>query len=399
MLSLHGISYRVAGRTLLDNVSVNIPAGRRVGLVGPNGAGKSTLFRIITGELAPDGGEVSFIKGTSLGYVRQDLPDDGTSILDIVVSADEERAQLMKEAETSEDMDRISFIYERLEAIGAYDAPSRAASILAGLGFSDEAQKQPLSSFSGGWRGRVALACVLFRQPNVLLLDEPTNHLDIESMVWLENFLMRYRETMVIISHDRDILNKTVDHILHLDNQKLVLYTGNYDAFERRRAERLMNQQALHEKQVAQKAQMMKFVDRFRAKASKARQAQSRLKAIERMDIVDAVIAERVTAFTFPESKEMKPPLIRLDNIDAGYAPNKPILRKLNLTINPDDRIALLGANGNGKSTLVKILADRLKPLAGEVHKSGKLKVGYFAQFQTDELDATLTPFDTLRAA
>ena len=399
MLSLHGISYRVAGRTLLDNVSVNIPAGRRVGLVGPNGAGKSTLFRIITGELAPDGGEVSFIKGTSLGYVRQDLPDDGTSILDIVVSADEERAQLMKEAETSEDMDRISFIYERLEAIGAYDAPSRAASILAGLGFSDEAQKQPLSSFSGGWRGRVALACVLFRQPNVLLLDEPTNHLDIESMVWLENFLMRYRETMVIISHDRDILNKTVDHILHLDNQKLVLYTGNYDAFERRRAERLMNQQALHEKQVAQKAQMMKFVDRFRAKASKARQAQSRLKAIERMDIVDAVIAERVTAFTFPESKEMKPPLIRLDNIDAGYAPNKPILRKLNLTINPDDRIALLGANGNGKSTLVKILADRLKPLAGEVHKSGKLKVGYFAQFQTDELDATLTPFDTLQAA
>jgi ATP-binding cassette subfamily F protein 3 len=242
----------------------------------------------------------------------------------------------------------------------------------------------------------VALACVLFLQPNVLLLDEPTNHLDIESMVWLENFLMRYRETLIIISHDRDILNKTVNHILHLENKKLVLYTGTYDEFERRRAERLMSQQALHDKQVAQKAHLMKFVDRFRASAAKARQAQSRLKAIERMDIVDAVIAERVTAFRFPEPTTMKPPLIRLDHIDAGYIKGKPVLRNLNLTINPGDRIALLGANGNGKSTLIKILSGRLAPMAGEIHKSGKLKVGYFAQFQTEELDATLTPFETL---
>ncbi len=236
-------------------------------------------------------------------------------------------------------------------------------------------------------------------QPNVLLLDEPTNHLDFESLVWLENFLMRYKETLVIISHDRDILNKTVDHILHLENQKLVSYTGNYDQFERRRAEKLMNQQAMHEKQQAQKAQMMKFVDRFRATASKARQAQSRLKAIQRMDIVDAVIAERVTAFTFPEPKEMKSPLIRLDHVDAGYSAGKPVLHNLGLTINHNDRIALLGANGNGKSTLVRILSSRLAPLAGEIHKSGKLKVGYFAQFQTDELDVELTPFETLQAA
>ncbi len=330
--------------------------------------------------------------------VRQDFEDEISSILDVVLASDTERTELLKEAEITEDVDRIGYIYERLNEINAYEAPSRAASILSGLGFSDEAQIQPITAFSGGWRARVALASVLFRQPNVLLLDEPTNHLDFESLVWLENFLMRYRETLIIISHDRDILNKTVDHILHLENSKLVQYTGNYDQFERRRAEKLMNQQSLHEKQMAQKAHLMKFVDRFRATASKARQAQSRLKAIEKMDIVDAVIAERVTAFTFPEPQPMKSPMIRLDHVDAGYGTGRPVLRQLNLTVNQDDRIALLGANGNGKSTLVKILSGRLAPLAGEIHKSGKLKVGYFAQFQTDELDVELTPFETLQA-
>jgi len=399
MLSIQNLTYRIGGRTLLDNVSANIPAGHRVGLVGPNGAGKSTLFKLIAGELASDGGEISLIRGASLGMVRQDLPEDDTPIIDIVLAADAERTALLQEAETTEDVDRIGYIYERLNEINAYEAPSRAASILAGLGFSEPAQTSPISSFSGGWRARVALAAVLFRQPNVLLLDEPTNHLDFESLVWLENFLMRYRETLIIISHDRDILNKTVDHILHLENQKLVQYTGNYDQFERRRAEKLMNQQALHDKQQAQKAHLMEFVDRFRAKASKARQAQSRLKAIERMDFVDAVIAERVTAFTFPEPKEMKSPLIKLDHVDAGYVAGRPVLRNLGLTINHDDRIALLGANGNGKSTLVKILSGRLAPLAGTIHKSGKLKVGYFAQFQTDELDVNLTPFEAMQEA
>jgi ATP-binding cassette, subfamily F, member 3 len=399
MLSLQDLSYSVGGRTLLNNVSVNIPAGHRVGLVGPNGAGKTTLFKLISGELAADGGRVALIKNASIGMVRQDLPEDDTPLIDIVLAADTERAALMKEAETTEDMNRIGYIYDRLNEIGAYDAPSRAASILAGLGFDESAQMRSISSYSGGWRARVALAAVLFRQPNVLLLDEPTNHLDFESMIWLENFLMRYRETLIIISHDRDILNKTVNHILHLENQKLVQYTGNYDQFERHRAEKLMNQQALHDKQQAQKARMMKFVDRFRATASKARQAQSRLKAIERMDLVDAVMAERVTAFTFPEPKEMRSPLIRLEKVDAGYSPDKPILKKLDLHINHSDRIALLGANGNGKSTLIKLLSDRLAPLNGHIHKSAKLKVGYFAQFQTDELDLTLTPFTIMQEA
>ena len=398
MLSIQNLTYRVAGRTLLDNVSVNIPSGHRIGLVGLNGTGKSTLFKLISGDLDADGGEVSLIRGASLSMVRQDFPDEHSPILDIVLAADTERTQLLAEAETTEDPERIGEIYERLNEINAYEAPSRAASILAGLGFDEAAQTQPVSAFSGGWRARVALAAVLFRQPNVLLLDEPTNHLDFESLVWLENFLMRYRETLIIISHDRDILNKTVDHILHLDNRKLVQYTGNYDQYERRRAEKMLNQQTMHDKQQAQKAQMMKFVDRFRATASKARQAQSRLKAIEKMDIVDAVIADRITAFTFPQPKEMKSPLIKLSHVDAGYD-DKVILRNLNLTINHTDRIALLGANGNGKSTLVKIISDRLAPMAGELHKSGKLKIGYFAQFQTDELDVTMTPFEIMQAA
>lgn len=399
MLSIQNLTYRIGGRTLLDNVSVNIPAGHRVGLVGPNGAGKSTLFKIISGELAADGGEIALLRGMSLGMVRQDLPEDETPIIDVVLAADTERTALLKEAETTEDIDRIGYIYERLNEIDAYEAPSRAASVLSGLGFSEAAQQSPINSFSGGWRARVALAAVLFCQPNVLLLDEPTNHLDIESLMWLENFLMRYRETLIIISHDRDILNKTVDNILHLENKKLVYYSGNYDQFERRRAEKLMNQQALREKQMAQKAHMMKFVDRFRASAAKARQAQSRLKAIEKMDIVDAVIADRVTAFSFPDPKELKSPLIKLDHVDAGYAPGKPVLKKLNLTINKDDRIALLGANGNGKSTLIKIISDRLTPLTGEIHRAGKLKIGYFAQFQTDELETNLTPFETIKEA
>ncbi len=400
MLFITDLTYRIAGRTLLDKVSLSIPAGHRVGLVGPNGTGKSTLFKLISGELSSDGGEITLIKGATMGMVRQDLPDDDTTLIDIVLAADTERAELFKEAETASDPDRIGEIFTRLEEIQAYDAPSRAATILAGLGFNDEAQNSAISSFSGGWRARVALAAALFRQPNLLLLDEPTNHLDFEAMVWLENFLMRYEHTIVIISHDRDILNKTVNHIVSLENQKLVSYTGNYDQFERKRAERLMGQQALHEKQMAQKAHMQKFVDRFRASAAKARQAQSRLKMIEKMDIVDAVMAERVSAFNFPKPQdEGKSPLIVLDEVDIGYSPDKPVLRNLDLRIDHDDRIALLGANGNGKSTLVKLLSGRLSPLKGKMRTSGKIRVGYFAQFQTDELDEDMTPLQIMQNA
>ncbi len=399
MLFIQDLTYRIAGRVLLDKASVSIPAGRRVGFVGPNGTGKSTLFKLIAGEIAPDGGEISLIRGASMGMVRQDLPDDDTTLIDIVLAADTERAELLIEAETATDPERIGYIYTRLEEIDAYGAPARASTILAGLGFNEAAQNSPISSFSGGWRARVALAAALFRKPNLLLLDEPTNHLDFEAMIWLENFLMRYSETLIIISHDRDILNKTVDHIVHLEHQKLVLYSGNYDEFERRRAEKMLGQQALREKQLAQKAHMMKFVERFKAKASKARQAQSRLKMIEKMDIVDAVMADRVTAFVFPEPEEQKSPLITIEAVDAGYTPGKPVLKNLNLRIDDDDRIALLGANGNGKSTLVKLLSGRLAPMAGEIHKSGKLRIGYFAQFQTDELDVNETAFETMKDA
>lgn len=397
MLFIQDLTYRIAGRILLDKTSLSIPAGHRVGLVGPNGTGKSTLFKLISGELVADGGDISLIKGASMGMVRQDLPDDDTPLIDIVLAADTERAELFAEAETTTDPDRIGYIYTRLDEIRAYDAPARAAMILAGLGFDDAAQNSPISSFSGGWRARVALAAALFREPNLLLLDEPTNHLDFEAMVWLENFLMKYQHTLVIISHDRDILNKTVDHIVHLENQKLTLYSGNYDHFEHKRAERMLGQQALREKQLAQKAKMMAFVDRFGAKASKAAQAQSRLKMIAKMDIVDAVMADRVTAFTFPEPEEEKSPLIVLEAVDAGYAADKPVLKKLDLRIDGDDRIALLGANGNGKSTLMKLISGRLPQLAGEIHKSGKLRVGYFAQFQTDELDVALTPYQVMQ--
>jgi ATP-binding cassette subfamily F protein 3 len=397
MLSVRNLTFRIAGRTLLEKTSFNIPTGRKVGLVGPNGTGKSTLFKLISGEFTPDEGEISMVSRATFGMVRQDLPEDDTTLIDIVLSADTERAELLKEAETTEDMERIGYIYARLEEINAYEAPSRAASILAGLGFNDAAQNSPISSFSGGWRMRVALAAVLFRDPDLLMLDEPTNHLDFEAMVWLENYLINYKKTLVIISHDRDILNKTVDHILHVDQLQITSYTGNYDQFERRRAEKAMNQQALHEKQMAQKAHMMKFVDRFRAKASKARQAQSRLKMIEKMDIVDAVIAERVTAFVFPQPTKLPSPMITLDAVDAGYEKGKPILRHLDLRIDMDDRIALLGANGNGKSTLVKLLSGNLPPLKGVVDKASKLKIGYFAQHQTDELDVTQTPYEIMK--
>ncbi len=396
MLNIQNLTYRVAGRVLLDKTSVNISAGHRVGLVGPNGAGKTTLFKLITGEITPDDGQITLLRGASLGIVSQHVDDDERSLVQIVLDADTERAALLAEAETATDGERIGEIYERLMAIGAYDAPARAATILSGLGFDAAAQEKSLSDFSGGWRARVALAAALFRQPNLLLLDEPTNHLDVESILWLEGFLARYQGTLIIISHDRDILNKTVTQILHLDQCKLISYTGSYDDFERRRAERLLNQQALYEKQQAQRAHMQSFVDRFRAKASKARQAQSRLKALERMDVVDAVLADRTTRFTFPQPDNLRSPLVRLENVKVGYG-DKAILNKLNLRIDQDDRIALLGSNGNGKSTLVKLLAGKIAPMGGEKFTTSKLKVGYFAQFQTDEMDVTQTAYQTLQ--
>ncbi len=393
VLNISRLSYRVAGRTLIDNSSINISSGWHVGIVGLNGTGKSTLFKIIMKELEMDGGTITTNPRHRIGMVRQDMPDVDTPLIDLVLEADVERTALLRETETMEDPMRMADVYARLDEIEAHSAPARAAVILSGLGFSAEQQTQPFSSFSGGWRMRVALAAVLFSQPEVLLLDEPTNHLDLEAIIWLEGYLATYPHTMLIISHDRDLLNKCVDHIVHLYDKKLTTYTGNYDTFERERASKLELQQKSHEKQTAQRAHIQKFIDRFKAKASKARQAQSRIKMLEKMDVVDAVIADRGMRFTFPQPDKLPSPLISINKVNIGYTPGKPVLREIDDTIDMDDRIALLGANGNGKSTLIKLIAGKLSPQVGELVKSGKLKIGYFSQHQTDELNLDSTPF------
>lgn len=393
MLTISNLTYRIAGRTILEGASATIPQGWKVGVVGINGAGKSTLFKLITGDLQLDGGDIQLSDRATMGIVRQDIPDSDTPLLDIVLEADTERTALMKAAETEEDPYKLSDIYERLMDKDAYAAPAKASAILAGLGFREAQLAQPISAFSGGWRMRVALAAALFQQPDFLLLDEPTNHLDLEAIMWLESYLADYPHTVMIISHDRELLNTCADHILHVDDKKLTLYTGTYDTFERERAEKRASQQKLHEKQSAQRAHMQAFIDRFKAKASKAKQAQSRLKMLEKMDVVDAVMAERTVKFTFPNPEDLTPPLFTMDKVDVGYTAGHPILKGLNEQIDMDDRIALLGANGNGKSTLIKLIAGKLAPMGGDVRKSSKLRIGYFSQHQTDELDVHATPY------
>lgn len=396
MLTISNITYRIAGRLIFEDANATIMENWKVGLVGPNGAGKSTLFKLIAGELHADGGEISLSDRYSFGMVRQDLPDDDTPLLEVVLAADTERARLMKESETEEDPNKLGDIFERLIEIDAYAAPSRASIIMAGLGFKEAQLQDPISSLSGGWKMRVALAAALFRQPDVLLLDEPTNHLDLEAVMWLEGYLATYPKTLFVISHDRELLNKCVDHVLHVENKGLTAYTGNYDTFERERAERLNLQQKMHEKQKAQRAHMQAFIDRFKAKASKARQAQSRMKALEKMDVVDAVMAERGLTFRFPQPEELPPPIISIDNADVGYAKGKPVLRSITERIQPDDRIALLGANGNGKSTLMKLIAGELEALVGEVSRTNKLRIGYFSQHQADQFDLDESPYQAL---
>ena len=398
MIDLKNITYRIAGRTLIDKSSLSIPDGHHVGLIGQNGTGKSTLFKLINKEIELDSGDIIMSPSSVLGIVRQDLQDDDTSLLDVVLNADIERKMLLEEAEIATDANRISEIYTRLSDIHAYEAPSKASIILSGLGFSIEDQGRSINNFSGGWKMRVALAAALFCEPDLLLLDEPTNHLDFEAIIWLEDYLIKYPKTYIIISHDRDTLNKTVDHIIHLDQLKLTLYKGNYDQFEEAHAQKRMGHQALFEKQQAHKKKMMDFVNRFGAKASKAKQSQSRLKALERMDMVDALITERSTTFKFPEPEDIPSPIITIDKADVGYETDKPVLENINIGISSDSRIALLGANGNGKSTLIKLISGKLNESNGSITKNKKLRVGYFAQHQTDELDLSFTPFETLRS-
>ena len=399
MLHINDLTYRIGERTLFDQATVALSQGHKVGLVGRNGTGKTTLFRLILGELSVDGGSVRARKGARVGTVAQEAPGGNASLLETVLAAHGERTALLDEAETVTDPHRIAEVHTRLADIDAHAAPARAAAILAGLGFDEEAQQRPCSDFSGGWRMRVALAAVLFSEPDLLLLDEPTNHLDLEATMWLENYLASWRGTVLVISHDRTLLNKSVDGIIHLQGGKLTRYAGNYDRFERTRRENLILQSKMQKKQQAQMKHIQSFVDRFRAQANKARQAQSRLKMLARMQPIASVIEDRTVKFNFPHPDILPPPLIALDGAAAGYEPGKPVLNNLDLRIDMDDRIALIGANGNGKSTLTKLLAGRLQAMSGKISRPSKLKIGYFAQHQADELDLLGSAYEHLQRA
>lgn len=396
MIKLHDISYSVEGRPLLDNASATIPAGHKVGLVGRNGTGKTTLFRLIRGELSLETGSIELPRQARIGGVAQEVPGNDISLLDTVLAADAERADLLAEAERADDPNRIAEIQTRLADIDAWSAEGRASSILKGLGFSPEKQQMPCSAFSGGWRMRVALAAVLFAQPDLLLLDEPTNYLDLEGAIWLESYLAKYPHTVIIVSHDRGLLNRAVGSILHLEDRKLTFYQGAYDTFAKTRAARLASAEAEAKRQDARRAHLQSYVDRFRYKADKAKQAQSRLKMIAKLEPITRPQEAALRRFSFPEPEELSPPIVRVENGTVGYE-DTAILSRLDLRIDQDDRIALLGQNGEGKSTLSKLISGRLNPMAGHVLASNKLRIGYFAQHQVDELFVDETPLDHIR--
>jgi ATP-binding cassette subfamily F protein 3 len=395
MLKISDITYSVAGRTLVENASVTIPTGHKVGLVGRNGSGKTTLFKIIRKEMVLDTGNVSMPQGWKIGGVSQEVPGNEVSLIDTVLRADTEREELLAEAETATDPSRISEIQTRLTDIDAWSAEARAATILKGLGFTHDEQLQPCSAFSGGWRMRVALASVLFSEPDLLLLDEPTNYLDLEGALWLEAYLVKYPHTVLIVSHDRELLNRSVGGILHLEDKGLIYYTGTYDMFAKQRAQKRALMASAAKKQEAKREHLQAFVDRFKAKASKAKQAQSRVKALEKMETIRAPEDVARTVFTFPKPEELSPPIIATEKASVGYGETI-ILRNLNLRIDQDDRIALLGRNGEGKSTLSKMLSDRLKIASGSMVTSNKLRIGFFAQHQVDELYVDETPLEHL---
>ncbi len=386
MLQISDLTYRIGGRLLIDQASVTLPARTKTGLVGRNGAGKSTLFKLITGDLSSESGGITIPKNARIGQVAQEAPGTQDSLIDVVLAADTERAKLLAAAESETDASTIAEIHTRLADIGSHTAEARAGAILSGLGFDAEAQQRPCSAFSGGWRMRVALAAVLFSEPDLLLLDEPTNYLDLEGTLWLENYVARYPHQVLLISHDRDLLNKAVDTIVHLDRGKLTFYRGGYDSFDRQRRETMVLQQKAKEKQETQRKHLQAFVDRFRAKATKARQAQSRLKMLEKMEPIAALTEESSRPIQFPDPEgRLAPPILKLENVSTGYNGTE-ILKRLTLNIDTDDRIALLGANGNGKSTFAKLISGRLDAMGGEITKASKLKIAFFAQHQLDEL-------------
>jgi ATP-binding cassette, subfamily F, member 3 len=396
MLVIEDLHFSIEGRPLFAGASARIPAGHKVGLVGRNGSGKTTLFRLIRGELAVEGGAIRLPSRARIGGVAQEAPAGEATLLETVLAADTERAGLMAEAETTKDAARIAAVQARLADIDAWSAEARASAILKGLGFTDAEMQQPCSAFSGGWRMRVALAGVLFAQPDLLLLDEPTNYLDLEGALWLESYLARYPHTVIIISHDRGLLNRAVGAILHLEDGRLTLYQGGYDTFARTRSEQRAVGAAEARKQEARRAHLQGFVDRFRAKASKARQAQSRVKMLEKMTPITPPAEAARHVFTFPAPEELSPPIIAMEGVKVGYD-GRPVLQRLDLRLDQDDRIALLGRNGEGKSTLSKLLAGRLDPMGGQITRAAKLRVGYFAQHQVDELHLDETPLQHIQ--
>jgi len=397
MLILSDITYRLGPRLLFDRASATIQTGSRVGFVARNGTGKTTLFRMIRNEIAPESGMITLGKGLRIGAVAQEAPGGPESLIEVVLAADTERAALLKEAETATDPARISEIHVRLADIGSHAAPARAATILHGLGFDAQAQARPCSSYSGGWRMRVALAAVLFTEPDLLLLDEPTNYLDLEGTLWLMDYLERYPHTVLVISHDRDLLNQSVDQILHLDQAKLTLYKGGYDNFEKQRSEQQAILQKMQKKQADERKHLEAFINRFKAKASKASQAQSRVKRLEKMKTITPIVDLDVLPFHFPSpERPLSPPIVAMESASVGYD-EKPVLSKLSLSIAEDDRIGLLGSNGNGKSTFAKLVGGRLQAMGGAFRASSKMKVAYFAQHQLDELKEGGTPFSHIR--
>jgi ATP-binding cassette, subfamily F, member 3 len=398
MLTLSAVTCRIGGRALLDGASAQIAEGSKVGLVGRNGAGKSTLLDLIRGALQPDGGSIELPRGHRIGFLAQEAPSGEATPLETVLAADTARARLLAEREAGAEPLRIAEIETQLDEIDAHAAPSRAARILAGLGLGEAMQHGSLADLSGGWRMRVALAALLFAEPDLLLLDEPTNHLDLEAALWLERFLRNYRRTLILVSHDRRFLNAVTTVTLHLQHGKLTVYSGAFDAYLRARVDAARRLETLARQQKLERARLQAFVDRFRYKASKARQAQSRLKALARLEPVVLPAEEPPPRISFPEPPHLAPPLIALDRVAVGYVPGKPVLSRLDLRLDPDDRVALLGANGNGKTTLARLLADRLSPMAGQVTRSPAFACGFFAQHQIEDMQPGATPYDHLTA-
>src|SRR6266576_4990747 len=398
MLTISGLTYRIGGRALLNEASAQIPAGGKVGLVGRNGAGKSTLLDLIRGALQPDAGDIQMPRGHRLGFLAQEAPSGERNPLDTVLAADTERAALLAELDHGAAPLRIAEIEARLDEIGARAAPARAARILVGLGLDAAMQERSLSELSGGWRMRVALAAVLFAEPDLMLLDEPTNHLDLEAALWLERFLRRYRHSFILVSHDRQLLNAATTTTLHLDNGKLALYSGGFDAFLRARREAAARQTALAQRQQRERERLQRFIDRFRYKASKARQAQSRVKALARLEPVALIADTAPVTLRLPQPAGLSPPLISLDRVSTGYVPDKPILSRLDLRLDPDDRIALLAANGNGKTTFARLLAGRIEAFSGQMIRAPKLACGFFAQHQIEEMQPAESAFEHLAA-